>query len=68
MQENTDKCQHLRRLHAQIVEELQMLKGTLREKELESFDNPIEMVNVIKSLQETLNTVTVELAKCPDEG
>ena len=37
------------------------------EMEQESFENPIETVSVIKSLQGTLNTIDDELAKCPAE-
>ncbi len=60
-----NKCQHLQRLHDRLSEELRLLKETLREEEPESFENPMETVHVIRSLQETLNTVERELEKCP---
>jgi hypothetical protein len=63
----TDKCRHLRRLHDRLTEEIRSLKEVLREEERESFDNPMEMVQVVKSLQEALNTVNQELEKCPAE-
>jgi len=44
-----------------------MLKEDLREEEFEGVANPIVTANIIKSLQEALNTVTYELQKCPDE-
>ena len=68
MQGNTDKCKQLRKLHGRLVEELRVLKEDLREEEFEGVANPIETANIIKSLQEALNTVTLELQKCPDES
>jgi len=62
-----DKCKHLRRLRNHLIEELRVLKEDVQEEQTESFDNPIVMVNMIKSLQEALNTVNHELEKCPDE-
>jgi Zn-finger domain-containing protein len=69
MQQNTnEKCNRLRKLHRSLIEELRALKETREEMELESFENPIETVSVIKSLQGTLNTIDQELAKCPAEN
>lgn len=65
VQNLTENCAHLRRLRSRLIEELRLLKETLREEELESFENPVEMVHVIRSLQETLNTVEQKLANCP---
>ncbi|HTK11925.1 MAG TPA: hypothetical protein VL485_32435 [Ktedonobacteraceae bacterium] len=65
MQNLTERCKHLHKLHDRLVEEIRLLKESLREVEQESFDNPIETVNVIRSLQDTLNTVSKELEKCP---
>ena len=68
MQQNPlDKCARLRKLHDRLTEELRALKETREEMEQEGFENPIETVNVIKSLQGTLNTIESELAKCPAE-
>jgi hypothetical protein len=62
-----NKCQNLYRLRNRIVEELKILKSNLQETQLEGFDNPIETATIIKSLQETLQHVDVQLAKCPPE-
>ena len=67
MQQEKVTCKQLRKLHGHLTEEIRLLKESLREAEQEGFKNPIETVNVIKSLQEVLNTVNNELAKCPTE-
>ncbi len=67
MQNRTDNCKQIRKLHSRLVEELRILKEDLREEEFEGVANPIVTANIIKSLQEALNTVTYELQKCPDE-
>jgi hypothetical protein len=65
MSNGSDKCKQLRKLHDRLVEELRILKEDLQEEEEEGV-NPIETVNIIKSLQKTLNTVDFEVQKCPD--
>jgi DNA anti-recombination protein RmuC len=67
MQQEKVTWKQLHRLHGHLTEELRLLKESLQEAEQESFENPIETVNVIRSLQEVLNTVNHELAKCPAE-
>lgn len=67
MQNRTDNCKQIRKLHSRLVEELRILKEDLLEEEFEGVANPIVTANIIKSLQEALNTVTYELQKCPDE-
>jgi sugar-specific transcriptional regulator TrmB len=67
MRTRLDTCKQFRRLHDQLTEELRFLKERRQEMQQESFENPIETVNVIRSLQEVLNTVNDELAKCPPE-
>ncbi len=67
MQNVTDNCKQIRKLHSRLVEELRILKEDRREEEFEGVANPIVTANIIKSLQEALNTVTHELQKCPDE-
>ena len=66
MSNNTDKCERLRKLHDRLTEEIRILEEDLQREEQEGVANPIETVNIIKSLQRTLNTVEVELAKCPE--
>ncbi|MBE3558693.1 MAG: hypothetical protein IMW89_05625 [Ktedonobacteraceae bacterium] len=66
MQNATDRCKHLRRLHSHLTGEIRALKE-LREEELENFENPVVTVDMIKSLQDALNTVNRELEQCPPE-
>jgi hypothetical protein len=66
MSNNTDRCRQLRELHTRLAEELRILKEDLQEEEREGVVNPIETVNIIMSLQKTLNTVDLELQKCVD--
>ena len=65
MQQGKVTCKQLRRLHGRVTEELRLLKEDLQEVERESFENPIETVNIIRTLQEVLNSINLELAKCP---
>jgi hypothetical protein len=66
MNDSTTTCQQLRELHARLLEELRILKENLQEEEHEGVVNPIETATIIISLQKTLNTVELELQKCPD--
>ena len=66
MSNSTDKCQQLRELYSRLAEELRILKENLDEEEREGVANPFETANIILSLQKTLNTVDLELQKCPD--
>ena len=65
MSNNTDKCERLRKLRDRLTEEVRILEEDLQREEQEGVANPIETVNIIKSLQRTLNTVNLELQKCP---
>ncbi len=67
MQNTIDKCKQLRKLHDRLIEELRILKEGLQEEENEGVANPVQTVNIIKSLQEALSTVSLELQKCPPE-
>jgi hypothetical protein len=66
MSDNNTNCQQLRELHDRLIEELRLLKENLREEEQEGVVNPIETSTFIISLQKTLNTVELELQKCPN--
>jgi flagellin-specific chaperone FliS len=66
MSSSTDKCKQLRKLYDRLADELRVLKENVQEEEQEGFENPIETVNIIKSLQKALSTVDLELQKCPD--
>ena len=67
MPDSNERCNKLRRLYTRIEEELRILKAEEREENRIGFDNPLEISNIIKSLQTTLNTIDVELQKCPPE-
>jgi len=66
MNNNTDRCKQLRKLRDRLTEELRALKESEQQEEYEGVGNPLEIVNVIKSLQKTLSTVDLELQKCPN--
>ena len=68
MPDENDRCSKLRKLHDRIEEELRILKGEERQENIVGFDNPIEISNIIKSLQSALGTIDVELQKCPPEA
>lgn len=65
MTNNTNKCERLRKLRDNVTNEITALQASLTQEENEGVDNPIETVNIIKSLQETLTTINLELQKCP---
>jgi hypothetical protein len=67
MPDTNERCRQLRRLHARIEQELRQLKEEEREEEYEGVANPIEISNIIKSLQSALQSITLELDKCPAE-
>jgi hypothetical protein len=54
-------------LHTRIEQELRQLKEEERETEEEGVANPIVISNVIKGLQSALQSITLELDKCPPE-
>ncbi len=66
MSNDTERCRKLRKLHARLTEEVRALEADVRQEEYDGVANPLEMVNIIKSLQRTLSEVEVELAKCPE--
>ncbi len=65
MNANIDRCAQLRQLHVRLVEEIQQLQASVDEEDREGVGNPIETVNIIKSLQAALQTIDLELQKCP---
>jgi hypothetical protein len=66
MRKRFDQCSQLRKLHDRLVEEVRLLRESLQEEE-ESFDNPLEMRNILADLQAALHRVNLELQKCPPE-
>ena len=67
MDSTQERCRHLRQLQINLIHELQQLQKGLNQEEYEGVGNPIETVNIIKSLQKTLQNVEVELEKCPSD-
>ncbi|GAC1346721.1 MAG: hypothetical protein NVSMB27_10800 [Ktedonobacteraceae bacterium] len=65
MNDERDTCARLRRLHAHLVQEINMLKETVSEEEREGVVNPVETITVIDGLQKALHTIHLELQKCP---
>lgn len=65
MANDTNRCEQLRKLRANVLHEIAVLQENRTQEEHEGVGNPIEIVNVIKSLQETLTTIDLELQKCP---
>ncbi len=63
-----DRCDRLRKLHAQLEEELRQIHEEEREEENEGVANPLVASNLIKSLQSALQSITLELQKCPPEN
>ena len=66
MSNTTERCQKLRTLHARLIQEVRTLEADVRQEEYDGVANPLEMVNIIKSLQGTLSSVEAELVKCPE--
>ena len=66
MSNDTERCKKLRKLHDRLKEEVRVLEADVRQEEHDGVANPLEMVSIIKSLQKTLSSVEVELAKCPE--
>ncbi|HVB22958.1 MAG TPA: hypothetical protein VNG51_13535 [Ktedonobacteraceae bacterium] len=62
---DTNRCEQLRKLKANILNEIASLQMNRTQEEDEGVGNPVEIVNVIKTLQETLATIDLELQKCP---
>jgi hypothetical protein len=67
MPDTNERCRKLRRLYVRIEQELRQLREEEREAENEGVANPIVISNVIKGLQSALQSITLELDKCPPE-
>ena len=65
MATSADNCERLRKLEASIRNELAALQQGYRQEDAEGVGSPTELVNIIKSLEQTLYTITLELKKCP---
>jgi hypothetical protein len=65
MANDTDRCEKLRKLRDNILNEIAVLQRDRAQEEREGVGNPVEIVSIVKSLQETLTTIELELQKCP---
>ena len=68
MNDDNNTCDRLRRLHAHLVREINMLRRSVDEEEREGVVNPVETITIIEGLQKALNTIHLELQKCPGSG
>lgn len=59
-----DRCQRLRELRVRLNEEIHALKEDINKEEEVGVDAPVETKSIIKSLQNVLNNIDVELQKC----
>ncbi|GCE13140.1 hypothetical protein [Tengunoibacter tsumagoiensis] len=67
MNSNPDRCIQLRKLHAQLTNEVKLLRESIQKAEQNGVDTSIETLNSIKHLQASLRTISLELEKCPPE-
>ncbi|HZU66348.1 MAG TPA: hypothetical protein VFA09_03650 [Ktedonobacteraceae bacterium] len=67
MQNTQNRCSQLRRLHTNLMLEINTMKQNISMEEYDGVANPIETVSILKSLQNTLQLVENELKKCPPE-
>ena len=66
MKERSYRCNQLRKLHDRLVDEVKLLKESAQEEE-EGFENPLEIHNILMSLETVLHQINLELQKCPPE-
>ena len=66
MKEGSYRCNQLRKLHDRLVDEVKLLKESAQEEE-EGFENPLEIHNILMSLETVLHQINLELQKCPPE-
>jgi hypothetical protein len=65
MNENLETCTRLRHLHAHLLQEINLLKEGEIEEEREGVVNPLKTKTIITGLQKALDTIHLELQKCP---
>ena len=66
MNERSFRCNQLRKLHDRLVDEVKLLKESAQEEE-EGFENPLEIHNILMTLETVLHQINLELQKCPPE-
>jgi hypothetical protein len=62
-----ERCSQLRKLHAQLTTQIQLLRENLQKEEREGVDSSLESLNTLKILQSSLRKVTSELEQCPPD-
>ncbi len=67
MTNNPDRCSQLRTLQDQLSKQINTLKESVQKMEQEGIESPVETISIIKSLEKTLYTTTLELQECPPE-
>jgi hypothetical protein len=67
MNNNPDRCNQLRVLQDQLVKQISALRENVQIAERDGVDAPVETLNIIKSLEKSLNATTLELQECPPE-
>jgi len=67
MTTNPERCNQLRTLHSQLVQQIRVLRESVQKVEQEGVDAPVESINVIKSLEKSLRNTALELQECPPE-
>ncbi|HYU76508.1 MAG TPA: hypothetical protein VEL31_27880 [Ktedonobacteraceae bacterium] len=62
-----ERCSQLRKLHAQLTTQIQLLRENMEKEEREGVDTSLEALNTLKILQSSLRKVTSELEQCPSD-
>ncbi len=65
MTNSPDRCQQLRKLHAQLTAQIHLLKENIQKEEREGVDTSVESLNTLKRLQSSHSRITLELEQCP---
>ncbi len=67
MNNNPDRCRQLHTLHDQLVKQISTLRESVQQVEREGIESPVESLSIIKTLEKTLYTTTLQLQECPSE-
>jgi hypothetical protein len=67
-QPDTARCTQLRKLHTGLSHEVKLLKESIKKAEREGVDTAVESLQHLKHLQASLNTISLELEKCPADS
>jgi hypothetical protein len=67
MTNSPDRCNQLRKLHDHLTNEVKTLRESMQRAQQEGITTSTASLNTIKSLQNALQTISLELQKCPPE-